>query len=236
MMLKKISFLSANSLKIIALISMTIDHIGLIFFPENLVLRAIGRLAFPIFAYFIAEGAKHTSNYLKYFVRIFGLGIIFFIFYLCFMKMVYFSIFITFSISLILIGLYKLFIKSISEKNTILGISYLLISAGLILLSYFLTTIAKVDYGIFGILISVILYAFKKDIFKMIGLFVMLLIFSFANQVFPIYINVFCIISVLLLMLYNGEKGKLNLKYLFYFYYPLHLVTLYGIYILINAF
>ena len=54
--------LSSNQLKIIAVITMTIDHIGLYLFPGNLVLRMIGRIAFPIFAFTFAEGCKYTKN------------------------------------------------------------------------------------------------------------------------------------------------------------------------------
>ena len=58
--------LSGNQLKIIALIAMTIDHIGLQFLPHVTILRIIGRLAFPIFAYMIAEGCLHTRNRRRY--------------------------------------------------------------------------------------------------------------------------------------------------------------------------
>ena len=47
--------LSGNALKIIAAISMVIDHTGMLIFPGEDIFRIIGRLAFPIFAFFIAE-------------------------------------------------------------------------------------------------------------------------------------------------------------------------------------
>ena len=60
----KINFrtLNGNALKIIGAVSMFIDHVGVLFFPRVLFLRIIGRLAFPIFAYLIAEGCRHTNN------------------------------------------------------------------------------------------------------------------------------------------------------------------------------
>ena len=63
----KHKILSGNALKMIAAISMLIDHIGLLFFPFNGIFRIFGRLAFPIFAYMIAEGAKYTRNKKKHF-------------------------------------------------------------------------------------------------------------------------------------------------------------------------
>ena len=60
-----------DMLKLIAVISMTIDHIGAVFFPQFLFLRLIGRISFPIFAYHIALGLKNTRHIGKYFFRLF---------------------------------------------------------------------------------------------------------------------------------------------------------------------
>ena len=54
--------MTGNQLKIIALIAMTIDHVGLILLPQVELLRIIGRLSFPIFAYMIAEGCFFTHD------------------------------------------------------------------------------------------------------------------------------------------------------------------------------
>ena len=64
----KYHFLSRDVLKLIAIVSMLLDHVGKIFFPKILILQIIGRLAFPIFAFFIAEGFYYTRNKLKYFI------------------------------------------------------------------------------------------------------------------------------------------------------------------------
>lgn len=57
-------------LKIIAVVSMLIDHTGAVLFPENLWLRIIGRLAFPIYCFLIAQGARHTRSLGKYIGRL----------------------------------------------------------------------------------------------------------------------------------------------------------------------
>lgn len=59
--------LTKNQLKILAMVCMTIDHIGAMLFPQAVWLRVIGRLAFPLFSYCIAEGCRYTRNKARYF-------------------------------------------------------------------------------------------------------------------------------------------------------------------------
>ena len=67
--------LSGNALKVIACISMLIDHVGMIFFPDVVVLRVIGRLAMPLFAFTFAEGCFYSRHRLRRFLLILCLGI-----------------------------------------------------------------------------------------------------------------------------------------------------------------
>ena len=66
--------LSGNGLKLVAALTMLIDHVGMLLFPQVLLLRIIGRLAFPIYAFMIAEGCRYTKNKLRYFLMVFLLG------------------------------------------------------------------------------------------------------------------------------------------------------------------
>ena len=72
----KYQFLSRDVLKLIAILSMLIDHVGKLFFPNILFLQIVGRLAFPIFAFFIAEGFYYTRNKVKYFFTILVFAVI----------------------------------------------------------------------------------------------------------------------------------------------------------------
>ena len=65
-----IRILSSNALKVIACICMLIDHVGLVLMYNKWYMRAVGRLAFPIFAFLIVQGAAHTSNIRKYILRL----------------------------------------------------------------------------------------------------------------------------------------------------------------------
>ena len=73
---KKRFGLTGNQLKIFALIVMTIDHIGHFLLPEFIILRIIGRLAMPVFAWMIAEGCTYTKNPSRYFLTVFGFGLV----------------------------------------------------------------------------------------------------------------------------------------------------------------
>lgn len=55
---------------------MFIDHVGLILFPEVIILRVLGRLAMPLFAFTFAEGCFYTHNKAAHFLLVFFTGII----------------------------------------------------------------------------------------------------------------------------------------------------------------
>jgi hypothetical protein len=63
-------------LKIIAIATMVVDHVGNILYPDLLYLRMIGRLAFPIFAYLVVLGVESTKKPLKYMATLFAFAII----------------------------------------------------------------------------------------------------------------------------------------------------------------
>ena len=54
--------LSSNALKLTACVCMAVDHIGIVFMDNNYIMRAVGRLAFPIFAFLLVQGLLHTSD------------------------------------------------------------------------------------------------------------------------------------------------------------------------------
>lgn len=66
--------MTGSQLKIIALIAMTCDRVGKILLPQIGILQIVGRLAFPIFAYMIAEGCVHTKSKKRYLLTMMGLA------------------------------------------------------------------------------------------------------------------------------------------------------------------
>src|SRR5690348_14356967 len=72
----KLNLLDAFTLKGMAIVAMTVDHVGAFLYPDNIWLRIIGRLTIPIIAFFIVEGYHHTSNIKRYMFRLFGFALL----------------------------------------------------------------------------------------------------------------------------------------------------------------
>ena len=151
--------LTSNELKLIALVSMTIDHIGYFLLPQYTLLRILGRIAFPIFAYMIAEGCRYTSNRLRYFLGILGLGILVQLLFWYTRQSLYQHILITFSMSIALI----FSLRQAAEKGgvwfLVSGLALALAGFVCLLLKNFLPIRGfSVDYGLCGVLLPVLIY------------------------------------------------------------------------------
>ena len=82
---------------------MTCDHVGKLLLPQVMMLQIIGRLAFPIFAYMIAEGCYYTRSRAKYLRNIAAVALLCQIVYFVAMGSLYQCIMVTFSLSVLLI-------------------------------------------------------------------------------------------------------------------------------------
>ncbi len=249
-MQKKSFILSGNALKMIAAVSMTIDHIGLIFYPRLLLLRTLGRFAFPIFAFFIAEGCKYTRNKARYLGTMAGAALIFQVVYYFAMQTLYMSIFVTFSLSIVLIYLLDFSKQAFCEgkKGIAAGVLFALLFLLAIQAAWQLNQIQipqkrfSIDYGFWGIMTPVFASLFhppknapelwKKLDKPFIGaLLITIPLFAMTyplRLIFPYKLH--ALLAVPLLLFYSGKRGKYKMKYFFYLFYPLHLVLLYGIY------
>lgn len=251
--MKKLTFLSGNALKIIACILMAIDHIGYILFPYNDLFRIIGRLAYPIFAFMIAEGVKHTKNKLRYFLTMLGFGALFQIVMYIYAKDTFMGIFITFSLAIPACYALQFFKKSILDttskpKIKVLSGVILVLSVGAI---YLINQFVDIDYGFFGCILPLIITLFhfsnnsrpnspsivyeKIKVLDNHYLSVLMLALGLIGvwlMGVPISIKPlqpFSFLSIPLLLLYNGKRGKYKMKYFFYIFYPVHLLIIYGI-------
>lgn len=105
-----------------------------------------------------------------------------------------------------------------SKKSNI--ISYYIIYFSIIIgLSIF----RLIEYGFLGVLLPVIFYIFRNSNLKYI---IAIALICFYSIIFS-SIQIYSLISILLLMVYNGNRGKMNIKYLFYVSYPIHILLIY---------
>ena len=233
--------LSASTLKIIACIAMVIDHVGAFILTDVELLRIIGRIAFPIFAYFIAEGCRYTRNRLKRFLLVFGLAVLCEGAYLIYDGEWNGGIMMTFTLSILLIYEVQAIKRALAKHAWWMAVLWILgLAASVILVYGFVEHILYVDYGFWGILIPVFtaLPDYKEGeapaCFKYLShlpvklafctLGVLLLCMSrglFTN------LQSWCLMALPILALYNGKPGRKGLKYGFYIFYPAHLAVIY---------
>lgn len=214
--------LSGNQLKLIALAAMTMDHIGVQFFPGNELLRIIGRLALPIFAYMIAQGCHYTRNKSRYLLTIAAVALVCQLVYFFAMRSLYQCILVTFSLSICLIFALDAIKQNPTPANAVIAA---LAFFSVWFICETLPTLLPgfhVDYGFFGVLLPVLIWLGKGK-WQSIGLCAFgLILLSIGKD-----IQWFSLLTIPLLCLYNGTRGKVKMKYLFYIYYPAHLALLY---------
>ncbi len=220
--------LSNFDLKLIAIITMTIDHIGVVFgTPFYNLLRAVGRLSFPIFAFLLTEGYVHTKSFSKYFLRLLVLALISeviydYVFFGSFIYRGANNIFFTLALGLLTLflldkskGLIKRYFKDKVDLFIILPITYLLIIVIMGLMGEFL----NVSYGMLGILVISFFYLFKTN-FPLVVISV-----SLSTLILGEGMQYFSLFSLILIYFYNQKLG-MKCKLFFYLYYPLHILVL----------
>lgn len=224
--------INANILRDIALITMFIDHIGAAVvergFPSygilnlrvlDMILRYIGRISFPIFCFLLVEGFLHTHDIRKYLIRMAVFAIISELPFDLAMRgeiwLEHQNVFFTLFLGLFMMVL----VQKAEQSDSKIKIPLIL---GICLVFAFLAQITKTDYGAVGIFLIFILYMTRTDRFKqcILGAICMAYEYTSVFAFLPIYF-------------YNGKRKESVSKYFFYWFYPLHLLFLYGVHILI---
>lgn len=213
--------MTAFIIKMIACITMVLDHIKYVYEPStNFITEYFGRMSFPLFAFLLTEGYVHTSNLKKYAERFIIFGIIsqipFMIFRTYVGEYLMLNIMFTLLLGLMAITIYD----KLDDKYIAIVLVALMVLLGKIL---------SVDYGAYGVLLIFILYIFRdnKILLTISYIAVILLHYYLRNclNIDNIYTIIFNILPIFIILLYNGKQGR-KLKYVFYLFYPVHLVII----------
>lgn len=240
--------ISGSTLKLIALMTMLIDHVGAVVVfrmiidnntrngmvgmiaYDNLyityqVLRSIGRIAFPIFCFLLVEGFQKTRNKAKYMLRLGAFALISEIpFDLALsskvLEFAYQNVFFTLLIGMITIlamDTVENKMRNIASERAVgfmTAVKYLA-ELAIFAAGAFVAELLRTDYGAKGVMCIVVLYLFRWN--------KAMQIVAGACAFLWEWIASFAFIPI---AFYNGKRG-LNLKYVFYLFYPLHLLILY---------
>ena len=220
--LEKLRILDGTSLKLIAMISMVFDHVGDMFFPGALWMRMIGRLAMPLFSFCIAEGYAHTKNKQRYLLRMGVFALVSEIpFDLAFEGRVglgHQNIMLTFFLAILALMLFDRIRgegKEHAAGKTLLGILCVCAVAVLAL-------VLRADYTLFAVLAVFLFYVLRnRHPLLRCGVGVGFLALTRTLGYYRA-----TGLSLIPLLLYNGKRGR-GLKWLFYAFYPGHLLLLY---------
>ena len=226
--------LDGGTLKCIAAALMLTDHVGAILLPEVPILRCVGRLAFPIFAFFIAEGYAHTRNFGRYFRRLAILAVVSEIPFNLENGAVFDparqNVLFTFCLALLTLrGL-----EALSRER---GFGRWA-GCGLVLAASFgAGELLRTDYGGWGVVTVALLYLCRDGKYAKLWLLLAMAAVNglgMGSLTMPVFggempIQIFAVAALPVIWLYNGQAGPKGLRRAFYVFYPAHLLVLEGI-------
>jgi len=228
-------------LKLVAMIAMFIDHSGKMLFPQYPIMRVIGRIAFPIYAYCIAVGCVYTRDLLKYLKRIVLLALISQPFYAVALAHTNSAMFAVSFAEQPVKAAFNYYVHSWSHPSILLSLAFGILLIWSIRERQLVFTFAiamfcwkiqgSLDYGIRGLLLMVLFYMFCGKWW--LSLPVMLVYMAWwglqgaGYRLFDVRfgIQMFAILALPLIYIRTKSKIRLN-KWVFYFYYPAHLIAI----------
>jgi len=224
--------MNMRTIKWIGIAAMTIDHVGAFLIPPgtlNIVFRAIGRIAYPLFALMVAEGFTHTKDRTRYFLRLLLCAVV--------SEAVIAVLFLATGMNLLLqanVFLPLLFgfaaLWLMTRKQRLLSLAVLPI--------LFVAEGVHTSYGAYGVLLIVLLGLIPTTGLRAAGFVLLSLVFidwplpqalGLENggtiHVFEQWYQWFALLALGPIALYDGTRGRFN-KWFFYIYYPAHLARI----------
>ena len=230
--------LDSTALRLLAILFMVLDHLWAAVVPGNLWMTCVGRLAFPIFAFQLCEGYRHTGDFRRYCLRLLVFALLseipFNLFYAG--SLIFpFHQNVMFTLLLGLLAIRQADMRRGEEgikKKSLRCLALLLILAGGVVLFP--------DYGLMGVMTVLCFFVFRNHRLFQLAAMAVLNIFTFKGQTIPVSLGAlafdfpiqgFALLALPLIWLYNGEKGPggKGLRLFWYIFYPLHMLALYFI-------
>jgi hypothetical protein len=212
--------LSSAAIQLIAIISMTFDHIGLYLLDGFIPFRIIGRLAFPLFALMLVEGFRHTSSRKKYLLRIVITAFVSVLpcFILSTMTKIEYVPNILFTLAFSLLAL------MLAERGGLALVALPFVAL--------LPGVLNCEYGTHGVLLVLGFYYAGRifannQILRIASQAVVLAAMMFSLAQFNGWgIISLGVIAIIPIALYSGKKGKRLPRLFGYIYYPAHLFVI----------
>ncbi|NUU76443.1 conjugal transfer protein TraX [Paenibacillus xylanilyticus] len=196
----------------IAMITMLIDHIGAVFYPQIEELRIIGRIAFPIYAFAVYIGYKHTRNVQKYIWRLFWIAVISQVpFMAAFNHMSLNVVWTLWTSLLVLLALDKL-------PNRLLGIP-IVIGAGIIM------EMTAMDYGMYGLLLVMLFRYFRGPVLVLGHVLLTALYIQLYSSSVQMY-SVIATLGIAIAQYYGAGFRLKGPRWIWRYFYPAHLAVI----------
>lgn len=216
--------LNSLHLKLLAAVSMLIDHMGFTLFPFAQWMRCVGRLAFPIFCFLIAEGCAHTRDKKRYAVRLLLFALLSELPFNLMCTGQWFSLQYQNVLWTLLLG--ALVCWAMDWAKTKPEMWQRLPADAAIAVGFILGQWGNTDYGGWGVLLVLLFYLTRevrgKWAIQLVGMFL------FCWFCTPWRTELLAMPALLPIFLYNGERGLSNraVQYGFYVFYPVHILIL----------
>ncbi len=215
--------MSGFTLKIIALLLMTADHLSIIF-GSLPYLRIPGRLSAPIFAFILSEGVRYTSDRKKYMFRLYVFAVL----------MATCNMLTGYEVQNNIMATFFLTVLNITAIENVLNKKYIwllafafqitAVFAGTEFLRILMPSPSTCEGGIMWVALGMALYFLRESKAARLAAIAVFAIMQFSPQaegVAEAY-QWMMIFAIPIIAMYNGKRGK-GVKYLFYIYYPLHI-------------
>lgn len=228
--MQRVQFLNGFHLKLIAICTMLIDHMGYTLFPGVMWLRCVGRVAFPIFCFLIAEGCVYTHDRKKYAARLLVFALLSEIPYNLMNSGMIWDPYDQNVLWTLLLGALVCWLMDWALKKRTVW-AFVLTGAAMVA-AYWLLEIGNTDYGGWGMLLVAAFYGVHRApsgaVVKMIAQAFGLAFFSIGVMGGYLSIELWSLAALVPIWLYNGQRGFSNkaVQYGFYAFYPVHILAL----------